>query len=164
MLNLHNEIVNNLKCIHYAFGDSSFKEGRECFKYLYDRVLFRFREGSTFEKSFNTVFLENRDNGLAQYFRNIIGIFEFIHSTKFIGSVDKKFYYNLIISQLGDHEVAFLMYYSIIDCRGYPKLKFIIDEYDLFNDTDEYFLMEESHWDNFKEKSVSENPFVKSNS
>ncbi|WP_176586107.1 putative phage abortive infection protein [Priestia megaterium] len=121
MINLHNEIVGNMKDINTP-EDS---RGREVFETIYSTLknIYNFKTKEVSKKgikmeeiqiirmSYNT-FRKDRESELDHYFRSLYSIMKYIDREKF-KDIDKEPYLDIIKAQLSSFEVGILFYHGL---------------------------------------------------
>lgn len=109
--------------------------------------------------AYNKHYLDKYHNVLGHYFRNLYHIFKFIYLTKQIANEQKQFYANIIRAQLSNAELTLLFYNCFVENLGYPKFKFLVENFDILQNMDEIDLIDKSHKILFEELTIDKNPF-----
>jgi hypothetical protein len=111
------------------------------------------------EVSFPEVFIENQAD-LGHYFRNLYHILRFVHTSPVLTTSERQFYARIVRAQLSSHELVLLFYNALPPSHGYPKLKFLLDRYDMLQNIDERLLRWADHIDTYRAARVIEDPFI----
>lgn len=122
MLNMYNQILSEITFIDTRAQGHVAPKGRYALKKMKEEVISAFKarqvkNGSGIEqinKGFEQ-FYETKGIQLSHYFRFLNGIFDLIYQSKID---EKKFYVNLIKSQLSDQELFLMYYYALSDYSG----------------------------------------------
>ena len=148
LLGLHNDIVNAV-----TFYDIDKKEykGRQCFEMLYTTLRYEYEdfkkksEGKE-DREIVTIayesFFDNYQSDIGHYFRNLYHIFKYIHRHDI--QIYKKRYTNIVRAQLSTCELA-LLFYNGLSKYGIERFKPIIEKYQLFDNLNPEFLLDEQH-------------------
>ncbi len=113
-------------------------EGRDCFKFFYDRLTSAFKyqgannPASSEEQRFNDAyeyFWGKWHKELGHYFRSLYTIFKYINDSDIS---DKKQYANIVRSQLSDYEIL-VLFYNCLAKYGVEKFKPLVTEFELFD-------------------------------
>jgi hypothetical protein len=148
MLGLHNDILGSIDLVNRETAVVS--KGRDCFITFRARLLrayeaptLNFLEDISEEdrlKSAYKKFWKEGNNELGHYFRFLFNLYRFIDEST---NVDKKFYSNLVRSQLSDQEL-FLLFYNCLTPHGQKFMTYAI-QYELFDNLKIESLMSPSH-------------------
>lgn len=119
-----------------------------------------------FIKNDYTDFFSTYQDNLGHYFRNLYHIFKYVYLTDLIKDSEKRVYCNIVRAQLSSDELILMFYNSITPIHfsvdrptlGYPKFKFLIDEFDLLQNMNPHLLLDPDHLNIFIRNTV-ENPF-----
>lgn len=170
LLSLHNEIVSSISISSAEFrkyshnGDKTAK-GRYCFHFYYERfgkivrdnfdltgVAASDKEGleDVLKESYRHLFQKFQED-LGHYFRNLFNLLTFVHKSKLH---NKKFYINLIRSQLSNYELLLLFYHSLSDYG--VRLKPLLEKYSFFWQFPESELLDKRHMDIFNPQAFKE--------
>ncbi|WNL28149.1 putative phage abortive infection protein [Arcobacter cryaerophilus gv. pseudocryaerophilus] len=165
MINLHNEVIRNIKINtnmkfypekEYPYNaflstDSFIKSNEFDYgKYAINTIVQRldtFSSECSKYKLFNHIYnscYENIQIHLGQYFENIYEIFNFIYSNKSLNYNQKKMYVNLFRAQFSSMELRLLFYHCASNLEK-ENFKKYIEEYNFF----EYLDLEKNNY-NFK--------------
>jgi len=163
MLRLHNEILNSIDLIkRNSNGTSDTSRGRDCFVTFRARLKNQYM-GVAREQSDNSEidriviaynkFWEDGNNELGHYFRFLFNLYRFIDESD---GVDKKFYSNVVRSQLSDQEL-FVLFYNCLTPQGSKFMKYAI-KYELFDNMKRSGLISLSHENLVDRKVFGERP------
>lgn len=125
-------------------------------------------EKEEFIKNDYLSFFNTFQDSLGHYFRNLYHIFKYVYLTDLIFKNEKMIYSNIVRAQLSSDELVLLFYNSITPVNfssnkptlGYPKFKFLIQEFDILQNMNKMLLLDISHFEIFKNNNVTENPFT----
>jgi len=147
MLRLHNEIVNSIDLRKKAspFQITSF--GRDCFSQFRKTIQENYKvwnphapEPARIENAYSLFWDEHRSD-LGHYFRYLYTILKFIKQSEI---EDKKKYSNIIRAQLSDQEL-FVIFYNCLYKYGVEKFKPLAEEFALFDNIPQEFLLNIDH-------------------
>jgi hypothetical protein len=146
MIHLHNDIV---KDIYLEDPDSEDGKllGRDCFKTLYEyefkndyeecfRKIKNHDEISIIDSSYD-IFFQKYQAKVGHYFRNLYTIIKFIDQSDI---ENKKFYADIVRSQLSSFELI-LLFYNCLWRGGREKFKELIESYEFFEDMNQSELI-----------------------
>ncbi len=138
MITLHNEIVQSITIDHYDGMAIFAVKSRGAFKPLYvqkfcqsDFISELDLDERDYPQSFNDYYLKFHDcygDQIGHYFRNVYQILKLIDSSDVD---DKKFYSNIIRSQLSSYELVMLFYNCLSDI-GVDLFKPLVEKYEFF--------------------------------
>lgn len=150
MLRLHNEILGSIDLVKRSpNGGSDTSSGRDCFVTFRARLTNKYKRIDKEQSDKNeedkikaaySDFWEKGNNELGHYFRFLFNLYRFIDESN---GVDKKFYSNLVRSQLSDQEL-FILFYNCLTPQGSKFMKYAI-EYELFDNMKRSGLISSSH-------------------
>ncbi len=157
LLNLHNIIVNS---IYYKskllLGNEEKSSGRDCFVVFYDtyqkyyknldRTTKPLSEKEIISESYKKFYSDNQKY-IGHYFLYLYNIAKFINSSSV---KNKRFYSNLLRSQLSYNELA-LLFYNCLSVPEENKFKPIIEDFTLFKNLPTELLINKNHIDFYKE-------------
>lgn len=130
LLRLHNDIVNSMEFI-YPNGARTKTQGRDCFKAMADLLQSKLNtepeaDGKIFIIKYEQ-FHDDYQHKIGHYFRLLFNIIKLINNTN---GIDKKFYSNLVRSQLSSAEII-LLFYNCLSSYGDEKFKSLVEDYSL---------------------------------
>ncbi len=178
LVNLHNDIVNRL----LSKSDANvFYFSYRLLKAIYDEkagfsyvspasgeILLREerpekdieQEKSLIEESYLDYFQNHNGSSLSHYFRNLYHIYKLIYLTESINKRQKQLYANILRAQLSDYEIYLLFYNSFVEDLGNPKMRFLMQEFNICKNITENKLLQTNHMQAFNEWKIELNPFT----
>ncbi len=136
LLRVHQDIVNALD-LEPSQTNKSLITGRDCFRTWYkqfetdykNNVEARKHKGLERIKISFEAFFKTRQSDLDHYFKNFVGILNFIDKST---QEDKQFYTDIIRNQLSSNELLMLFYYGLSGKNNHFKI--LVENYHLFLD------------------------------
>jgi hypothetical protein len=107
-------------------------------------------------ENYTTIFNKEQAS-LGHYFRHLYHIVKYIHKSDLITCEQKKDYAALLRAQLSAYELVLLMYNCLVEDLGYPKFKYLVDEYDLLQNMNKKLVFDPSDLEIFNSKKTTEN-------
>jgi hypothetical protein len=118
------------------------------------KASFSYKESVAIE-NYKTVF-NIEQASLGHYFRHLYHILKYIHKTDLITKEEKKDYAALVRAQLSAYELVLLLYNCLVEDLGYPKFKFLVDEYDLLQNMNRNLLLDDKDFVIFSNKKLTQ--------
>lgn len=147
LLNLHNEIVGNIKILA---GTDREKRGRECFREFYNYWIITFQEVSKtalhdsalaqIEKAYLEFYKENQAN-IGPYLAHLYQLIKFVNESKV---TSKRRYTDLVAAHLSTYE-RLLLFYHCLSSLGRAEFKSLIREFDLLRSLSTDLLLRGDH-------------------
>jgi hypothetical protein len=109
--------------------------------------------------SYPEVYLQHQGD-LGHYFRNLYHILRFVHTSDIVTADQRQFYARVVRAQLSAYELVLLFYNALPPGAGYPKLKYLVDRYDLLQNLDHRLLRGTDHVKVYQEFAVAADPFA----
>ncbi len=166
LLRLQNQIIESMQI---EYGEKIYRQ-RECFQ-LGKKALLQ-TDDKVLTSSFKThkaflnctsetyvTFDQEIGYHFKNYFKSTYHIFKYIYFASFLSKDEKLFYVNTAKAQLSDPELVLIFYNMHARRYGYPKLRFLDQEYDLTEHLGDEDIFNEDHWQ-YRRIKV-DNPFKK---
>jgi hypothetical protein len=157
LLKQHNEIVNSMaKKIPGLGGTVTLHYGRECFKYLYDKIRQETGRwgGSTNNQNRNLdiksalgIYVEcweKEEFWVGHYFRNLYNVIKYVDRSNIIDDKQKRVYTNVVRAQLSSYELL-LLFYNCLSQYGSKKFKPLVEKYHLLKTVPQDQLINNQH-------------------
>jgi hypothetical protein len=87
---------------------------------------------------------DEADEDLGHYFRNLYHLVRLVDSSPLLSDQERVLYSRIIRAQLSAREQVLLFYNAMIDGRGHPKFRELIDRHDLLQHLQPQLLLERS--------------------
>jgi len=150
LLRFHNELVNSLDLMGKHKSEIA-KQGRNCFKILYEESSKSFKQLYDNFESGNinklpqikiidhtySLFFNQNQSEIGHYFRHLYHIYKFIHAS----DIRDKFHYaDIAAAQLSTYELL-LLFYNCLSSMGKRRLKPLIEQYSIFENMNTELLL-----------------------
>ena len=137
LLDLHHEIISNLEC--YSAGDW---RGRSSFLPLHNELdaIYRNHKNKLINEV-SKVFFTRLRHPIDHYFGNLYTIINCVDKSQFD---DKRFYTDIIRSQLSPYELVLLFYYGLSE-KGKEKFYPFVNTYSLLKNLNKDLLLDLAH-------------------
>lgn len=165
LLLFHNDFVKSMKLEIRTTSNTECKSisGKNGLEYLYNefKMLYEsknidheYYDGSmmrdvrdevkkSVKELYRKIYNENEDY-MSRYFMSLYHIFKFIDRNNSIDDEEKKYYSSLVRAHLNNFEQALIFYNCNLE-YGEKKFKPLVDKYDLIQNMNKKFLLNETH-------------------